>query len=219
VAANAIDLTTAATVAADLGVASSARIEALVTAASRAIARHCNRTFEKNAEITEYPASYGRPLLWLSRTPINSVASIEVFGAELEAAEFEVYDAEAGLVYRKNGQVWPKTVRSNGRISLTDDQFIGEAGDDGVTVVYSGGWVTPGQVVLSLLTPATLPEDVQEAAIITACALYKARGRDTDVSSEAIGDWSVSYFDRAESTSAIPPAAKALLAPYVRYTL
>ncbi|RYZ42964.1 MAG: hypothetical protein EOO71_05570 [Myxococcaceae bacterium] len=62
----------------------------------------------------------------------------------------------------------------------------------------------------------TLPEDVQEAAILTAVQLYRSRGVDSMVASESIGDWSVSYFAaKAEGKSPIPGIAQALLAPYV----
>ncbi len=75
--------------------------------------------------------------------------------------------------------------------------------------------ITPGQVALDSVTyPATTtPQDVQEAAIATAVALYRARGTDGRIASESLGDWSVTY--RAEQGDELLPAlARALLAPY-----
>lgn len=74
----------------------------------------------------------------------------------------------------------------------------------------------PGQRALDASRVVTLPEDVQEAAILTAVQLYRSRGVDSMVASESIGDWSVSYFAaKAEGKSPIPGIAQALLAPYV----
>ncbi|WP_232293302.1 hypothetical protein [Stigmatella aurantiaca] len=87
---------------------------------------------------------------------------------------------------------------------------------DALAVTYTGGYVTPGQVALDPLTgPVTLPADVEEAAILEACALFRGRGRDADVSSESLGDWSVSYRERATGQRLASPRAEALLTPHV----
>lgn len=217
--ANAIDLTLASTVAGDLGVTADATIDRLVTAASRAIARYCDRTFEKGTAIVEYPPGYRRPLLALTRTPIISIASIVELGATVDPSVYEVYSADAGLVLRKDG-VWALTARAGGRISETVDQHLSEIGVNGITVTYDGGYVTPGQKALNGALTVTLPEDIQEAANITASQLYRSRGIDALVQSESLGDWSVAYFERkASGQDVIPGIAKALLAPYVRVSV
>lgn len=209
-AANAIDLCLAADVAADLGVASDATVQRVVTAASRAIAVECGRSFEKATGIVEYPPSWAGPLLRVRRAPVLQVVSIYYGTTLVDPTVYECagINADAGLILRLDGCPWLSTRIYGGRITDTAIAAEGRTDANGVKVTYDGGWVTPGQG-----GTVTLPEDIQEAAIQTAVALYRARGVDAAVQSESIGDWSVTYFDRAREV--IPPAAQALLAPYV----
>jgi hypothetical protein len=221
VAANAIDLTTATIVAGDLGISSDATVERVVTAASRLIASYCGRSFER-ATLTEYPPGYARSLLLLSRPPIVSVTSITEEGNTVSAADYSVTArldgisvSEAGMVYRLGGGTWLSTVRYEGRITDSPGMSVGTSNTDGITVVYVGGYVTPGQNALDPISypSITLPEDVQEAAVVVASALYKRRGLDQNLASESLGDWSVSY--RGSLPTAIAPEVEAFLAPYV----
>jgi len=217
VAANAIDLCLAADAAADLGVASDDRVQRAVTAASKAIADYCCRAFEKSAAVVEYPASNGRALLSLKRPPIASITSITEQGATVAASDYECVgdNVEAGLVQRKYSS-WMNTNRLDRR-SVSDTVEGSRGQTDLIVATYAGGYVTPGQNALDAITypTVTLPPPVQEAAISTACAFLRMKGIDPNVKSEAIGDWSVSYFDnRVTDLNAIPPFARAMLAPY-----
>ncbi|MCP3060970.1 hypothetical protein LXT21_19475 [Myxococcus sp. K38C18041901] len=192
-------------------------MEALVTAASRAVAGYCGRVFERGAGLVEYPAGYGRPLLLLERPPVLAVSGVWEDGHLVPAEDYEIAGglAESGMLRRRRG-LWRATVRTGGGVSGMLGDFEGDA--DGLRVVYDGGYVTPGQQALDGAPAVTLPEDVQEAAVLTAVQLYRSRGVDAMVASESIGDWSVSYFAaKAEGKSPILGAAKALLAPYVLY--
>ncbi|WP_254625391.1 hypothetical protein [Myxococcus sp. CA051A] len=200
-----------------MGIPVSPRVEVLVTAASRAVAGYCGRVFERGLGLVEYPAGYGRPLLLLERPPVLAISGVWEGGNQVSADEYEIAGglAEAGMLRRRRG-VWRATVRSGGGVSGTLGDF--EGSEDGLRVVYDGGYVTPGQWTLDGALVVTLPEDVQEAAVLTAVQLYRSRGVDAMVASESIGDWSVSYFAaKAEGKSPIPGAARALLAPYVLY--
>ncbi|WP_404362881.1 hypothetical protein ACIHQR_23100 [Corallococcus coralloides] len=201
----------------DLGVAVTPRLASLVTAASRAVAGYCGRVFEYGQGLVEYPAGYGRPLLLLDRPPVVLVVGVWAGGAFVPAEEYESHGklADAGMLYRRRG-VWPETARSGGLVVESVDSFQG--GQDAIRVVYDGGFVTPGQRALDASRMVTLPEDVQEAAVLTAVQLYRSRGVDAMVASESIGDWSVSYFAaKAEGKSPIPSGAQALLALYVSH--
>lgn len=220
-AANAADLCLSSTVAADLGVADDATVQRCVTAASRAIARWCGRTFEHSAAIVEYVPGFGRPYLILERPPIVSITSIVELGAEVDAANYESVgkNAEAGMVRRKNGGVWANTARLEGRITDTPGHNDGETGDAGITVTYEGGYVTPGQVAIAPAAgPVTVPEDLQEAAVIVASAFYRRLNRDPNIASESLGDWSVSYAGGnsaiGRGAGGIPDIAVELLASY-----
>lgn len=213
-AANAKDLCLAATVAGDLGIASDATVERLVTAASQAIANHCGRVFHKET-VTERPTGTGRAFLSLDRPPVVTVTSVTELGTVLEADEYEVQDAAAGILLRK-GTRWPYTGQSGGNVTLSEEHLFGQSGDEGIEVVYSGGYVTPGQKSLDDALTVTLPEDIQEAAVLTAVALYRRRGTDPNIASESLGDWSVTYAHASSGRGGIPDAARELLAPYVR---
>jgi hypothetical protein len=210
-----IDLCTPADVAADLGVAADATVQRVVSAASALLARACGRTFEKATAISEPVIGTGRPSLFVSRPPILAITSITEFGSVVDSADYEIESAAQGMVRKKDGATWGETADYGGNITPTLDRFRAAAGDEGITVVYDGGFVTPGQNALNAGTypTVTLPEDLQEAAIIVACALYKRRGLDQNLASESLGDWSVSY--RGQLPSFIPPEVESLIAPYV----
>lgn len=208
--ANAVDLCLSATVASDLGVADDARLQRAVTAASRAVARYCGRPFAR-ATITEHPAGYGRPLLLLERAPIISIESIHEAGALVPASEYESLGelANGGLVLRRSG-FWLDTGIRGGRITASPDVNVGRS--DGIVVVYTAGYVTPGQKALDDSLSVTLPEDVQEAAALVASGLYRRQAVDPTVASEGLGDWNVSY--RAALPTLVLPEVESILAPY-----
>lgn len=208
------DLCLAATVAADLNVPVDPSVERCVSAASRAIARLCGRAFER-ATVTEHPASYGRPFLLLERPPLVAIVSVVERGELLDPSRYTIAGdlADGGLVYRLEDS-WPDTARVGGLVTTTVD--LRQGSPDALAVTYTGGFVTPGQVAVDPSTgPATLPADIEEAAILEACALYRGRGRDADVSAESLGDWSVSYRERAAGQRLASARAELLLAPYV----
>ncbi|AFE05230.1 hypothetical protein COCOR_03434 [Corallococcus coralloides DSM 2259] len=77
--------------------------------------------------------------------------------------------ADGGLVYRLTG-VWPDTGHAGGLVTPTVEFRQGRA--DALSVTYVAGYVTPGQVAIDASTgPAKLPADIEEAAILEACAL------------------------------------------------
>lgn len=210
------DLCLATDVAADLGVTADDRAQRAVSAASSAIASYCARAFERVAGLVEYPESTGRPILILKRPPIVAIASIVECGGTVDSSNYESVgpNAEAGLVLRKNA-VWSSTERAD-RLAVSD-QVAGSYGQsDRIVATYTGGYVTSGQNALDAITypTVTLPESVREAAIQTACTLLRLRGVDPNVQSEAIGDWSISFFDSKTAEQIIPAYARALLAPY-----
>lgn len=210
----AYDLALAADVAADLGVSSDDRVQRALSAASKAIADWCARTFEKSTAVVEYPSSSGRALLSLKRPPIASITSITEQGAAVAGTDYECLgdNAEAGLVQRKYCN-WMNTIRLDRRSVSDTAEFTGGQSDL-IVATYSGGYVTPGQNALDAVTypSVTLPYPVQEAAIYTAVAFLKLKGTDPNVELEAIGDWQIRYFER--KADAIPAFARALLAPY-----
>lgn len=207
------DLTTAGTVAGDLGVAANdAALVRLVTAASKAVARILGRgQLEYGAGIIESVKGSGRPYLSLARRPVLSIASIALGGAPYDASDYVLSDADAGLVLRIGG-IWPATGLLRGGI-VQEELALATADGQGLVVTYTGGWITPGQAATGGWSgPArSLPEDIEEATIQIVSNLYRARGADANVLAESLGDASYTY---AAERKAIPESALALLEPY-----
>lgn len=204
------DLTLPATVATELagGVLSSdPRLPRLISVASEAIARHLDRQLHYVAAITEKVKGYGRPRLLLNVTPIVSIASVTLDDGSV-VTDYVREDDVAGILYRRAG--WPNTGLSRGGLPPGNDPAPGTQ-EPSITVVYAGGWVTPAQA-----GTRTLPYDIEEACIQTVVGLYRGNGRDQDVASEGLGDYSVSYREPSVG-GVLPEKVLPLLARYVRH--
>lgn len=216
------DLTLPATVAAELGgdvVAGDSRLPRLIAAASGAILRHLGRPqLHYAAAYTESLPGHGRQRLVLGLTPVLDVTSVVIDGVTLSADDYELEDADAGLLYRL--ACWPWTGVYRGGLPPQLDR---DAGSERAVIVvtYEGGWVTPAQATGAGWTGPvrSLPYDLEEACVQTVVGLYRRGGLDPSIASESLGDYSVSF--RAPNLAAgsggvIPESALALLAPYRR---
>lgn len=209
------DLTTATTVAGDLGVsATDPALVRLVTAASKTVARILGRgdLFYESGIVENVPG-YGRPYLSLKRRPVISITSIALGGAPFDpSSDFLIEDADAGLVLRVGG-IWPATGLLRGGI-VEEELAMATADGQGYVVTYEAGWVTPGQAVTGWSgPPRSLPEDIEEATIQIVSNLYRARGADANIIAESLGDASITYH---QVRKALPDSALSLLAPYVQ---
>lgn len=207
------DLTLPATVATELagGVLSSdARLPRLIAVASAAIASYLDRgQLHYSAAITEKVKAFGRPRLVLDVTPIVAITSITLDdGTVVASTDYTIENARAGFLYRRAG--WASTGLVRGGLPPGNDPAPGTE-ESSITVVYGGGWVCPAQS-----GTRNLPYDIEEAALQTAVALYRGNGRDPSVSSEALGDYSVSYRGEVNPAGIIPPNVIAMLDKYRR---
>lgn len=204
------DLTTPATAAAELGITQSdARLKRLISVASSAIRRYLERPLlHYAAGHVEKVPGFGRPRLVLSRTPVLSVASVVLDGATFAASEYSIEDADAGFLWRSGG--WPSTASVQGGLVQSDPAVGFERA--GYVVTYTGGWVTPAQAdTAGWGGPArSLPEELEQACIDTVTALYRSGGNDPSVSSESMGDYSVTYRD-SHQAGVIPARAMPML--------
>jgi hypothetical protein len=249
----------------------------LIAAASAAIVRFCGRTFAR-AVYSETPPGYGDLLLMLSATPVVALASVTLDGAPITDALIE--DADAGLLYRRDGWVW-----TAGRGWNLTEYVVPRSELPSFAVAYTAGYLLPGDDVVSAsvavtapstysgptmpllvagervvardfataanngtftvasrtattlvvtavtlgnetaptggadlrtLAVRTLPEDLEQACVETVTAWYLARTRDRTMTSQRIGDLSVTYAGTAADTAAIPWTAQRLLAPWQR---
>jgi hypothetical protein len=199
------DLTTTAILTSELGGSVDATALArILGSASDACRSYLGRgAIHYNAAIVEKHAGKQRLRLVLERPPVASIGSISIDGSAVDSDQYEIEDADAGLIYRRDGWLFTGLLR---------DGIVGDAlpGSEQklITVTYAGGWVTPNQA-----GTRSLPFDIEEACIITAVSMYRNRGSNWHVASESLGDASVSY---RPAVAALPDAARALLDPYRR---
>lgn len=218
------DLTLPTTLADHLGGGVSsgdARLGLLISAASAAIRGYLNQDqLHYQAGLVEKVASsLTSPRICLAVTPVVSVASV-VLPDGTTITDWELEDVKLGFIRRLVG--WPYTGQVLPGL-LQVDPLAGSA-KAGITVTYTAGWVTPAQASTtgwdSTTLPRNLPVDLELACILTATAMYRGLGRDPTISSEGLGDYSVSYLNPNKMTGArqspLPDAAQALADNYMR---
>lgn len=201
-------LTTVGRVAFQLGVTDDDKLHIIgrmIEEATAAIERYCNRTF-KQATVTEKLAGYGRPYLMVSRLPLNSITSITYDGGAVSAGDYEIANATTGEIMHKTG-VWNDTSKQSLNASLTKTPY-----SEGklYTVVYSGGYVLPGN------SGRTLPADIEAACVMAVSSMYSRRLDNPDIVKESLsGVASVEYGSTSGNTTAqLPAAAAAILDKY-----
>lgn len=151
-------LTTLAKVKTELGITDSARdalLEGYIDVASSAIERRCGRKFQRITVTAEAHEGTGTKQLLVDRTPLVSITSIEEDGTALESDDYEIEDADAGIIRREDG--WAASGRSCIGISLTPVPGTGERTFE---VTYVGGFALPNDEVLAGVT-ASESSDVQ----------------------------------------------------------
>lgn len=211
VAANA--LTTLTTAKAELGESGSTYdsvIERLINAVSDAIEGYCNRTLYYSAAVTEKLQGLGGNLLFLSRTPVVAITSIELLpsslssageGTTLSSSSYVVRNAGAGIVYRRDGFSWSATASvgaSASRLPGSEDLVY--------LATYGGGYVTPEQG-----GTRTLPYDIEQACLWGVANVWRHRGRELHLQQE-----SEDMARLVWATEALPSAARKLLEEYRR---
>jgi hypothetical protein len=209
-------LTTTATLADELGITPAAgdvaRLERYINQASEAIERFLGRKLQKTTR-TEKLAPSGTLRLVLANTPLSSITSIVEDGTTVDSDDYAIEDAEAGIVVAD--EVWG----SNDLVHGIAQDAVRGTGKRDIVVTYIGGYVLPNDG-----GTRDLPHDIEAACLITAASLYRARGADRRIASEAVGDASVTYggVNTAIGRGAggiIPDEAAVLLQAYRRVVM
>lgn len=207
-------LTTLAQAKTELGVTVSthdAVIERLVDTVSSAAAEFCERTLHYETGITEKVAGYGGQLLYVSRTPIVSIASIELLPSSLSvsgtgttyaATSYTVRNANAGIIFRLDGWQWT----ANYAERLTSAPLRPGSEDTRFLVTYAGGYVTRAQV-----GTVTLPPDIEQAVLWGIANLWRHRGREIHAQVETEDAATIEW-----KSMVLPKASRDLLMPYKR---
>lgn len=211
------DLTLPITLAEELGVGvGDTRLKRVIAAASAAIRQYCDRDFHYQAGKVELATPrLLSPRLVLSLTPVLAVTSVTLEGGQVvDPSEVVIENGDAGIIRRDAGWPWSGLARGG----IMPNEPLAGSERPSITVTYTGGWVTPAQADSqgwSALLPRTLPEDLEQACIELAVALYRRGPNDPAVQSESLGSYSVTY--RAQGpTDFLPPTVKGLLGSYKR---
>ena len=185
-----------------------------IDAASRFIENYTHRKFglETVKERLPSPLSLhnrGGMRLVLERVPVvaMTVVTLGVDGADLTLTETTkdlfIEDPEAGFIWRRSG--FNSTAIAGGLLVRRPTRF---AHPDWY-ITYQYGYKLPGE------TGRDLPEDIELAAILTVKELRLTKDREANVSSESVGDASVTYATNIPGTSILlTREARELLDPY-----
>ena len=186
--------------------ASDAQLARLVTAASAMVARAVGYPLHRN-DATERPVG-GGVYLWLDAGAVQTLRAVREDGVALDASDYVLDDGRNGRLLRVGG-VWPvRTVATAGVYPVCLISVPGR-----VEVDVTAGYVTPGQHALSAVEfPAvTLPPELEQATLEVLTGLWRAKGRDPNVTSIALGGASYGFSGAA---SAIPPLAMQMISAH-----
>lgn len=182
------------------------RLTRYITQASARIESEVHRSLEYQEGIVESVPALGWKYIPLARRPVVSVSSVTFAGSTVDADEYSL-DSEAGLLFRANGWPWDASLRTG----LAGDKVTGTE-QSRIEVTYDGGYVTPAQAAEDDTLTRTLPYDLEGVAIQLVVLQYRARGESPAVSSEKLGDASVTY---ARGIRGMPSGLLDDLTPYV----
>lgn len=187
-------LTTLETAKDHLGIPSSdtsqdKSLSLLISGASNFIEKKTNRRFGKGTYTETYDASGRSPYLYLKAAPVTAFTSLSIDGTAVAAGDMVRYD-EVGKLYYKNG-VWPQS-------------------NQGITVVYSGGYVLPKDA--TEINARTLPADLELACLMLVDGALNRKGAG-GVASSGSGSMNVS-FEKIYNDD-----VKALISPYRYYNV
>lgn len=164
----------------------------------------CNRTFEYQEDITERVRGYGDGFLIVQQTPITEITSITKAGSLIDASNYEIDDADAGIIYSSTGFAANDIV-----LEGLVNRVLPNSQEADIDIVYSGGYVLPGAA------ERNLPYDIERAQMQIIKHLWQSRTRDTSIKSEKADDiYQATYTE--DAGSAMPMAAQLLLSRWKR---
>jgi len=185
------------------GTSKDAKIANLIARASSVIAGHCGRVMgvQRVQETFRMPycvPRWGLPVLPLTlASPARAIESVVTDGNTLSAGTDYEYDLDRGQIWRLSG---------NARIN-----WIGAV----TTVVYSTGWMLPGD------SPRDLPAAIEEQAIALVASAYAGGSfRDPAIASDTSeGIGTIRYFDRGAGGMRVDANMADALRRYVVWTI
>lgn len=160
-----------------------AQIGVLITAAQKAMERHCNCDSLEAAAYVEYQSSTASDSIVVRNAPINSITSVILVrpdGSETTVSSTGyTYDSLSGVIAYK---------RSSRGLVVYDYWGYPEGYGDGVNpnfgtgfknlkITYNGGW-------------SSVPEDLKFAMYRLVDYMFATAGKDTTLTAETLGSYS-----------------------------
>jgi hypothetical protein len=192
-------------------VTNAAIYKVLLTAATKAINRHCNREFEKATYTSELYYGNGEQRLYLREYPVITLGlSVKIWDG------YDSYDAVTATHYEPlEGRYiqYPKLGQESSAVYARwplgrPIQVTYDAGYD--TAATAAPWDT-----CALTTAFAAPADLEYACAALAALMWRRKAV-SGIASESMGPRSISYADMQEE---IPPEIVELLKPYRRIDL
>lgn len=197
-------LTTAQRIIDELSITSRKKqnlIDDMILEASAAIESYCGRKFKQEA-LAEKVAGNGRKVLSIARPPIISISSITYDGTAEDSTLYEIHDADAGLIYKKDGFIDTSAV-----LPLASSPEEPGSERKLYTVNYTGGYVLPG------VTGRTLPYDI-ERACIRMVQFYLNAPKNPNIKRQSVPQVYDVEYAHMEGGNSIPPEIARMLDPY-----
>jgi hypothetical protein len=215
VAADTIDLTTITAVQTEIGSLTNAQktwASSAITFASALIEQEANQHFSQQ-QFKETIEGSGSTTLMLARTPVIGTPTIITVDNEV-IADFVVEDAEAGILYRRQG--WTAEVSYHRGISYDPLPYEGHPR---FVITYNAGYHLPSFPDDAAADEIDLPGNVEQACILTVKAWWHKKNRDSSVSWKQVGDLALGYRGdpavKGEDRLQLPPEARGLIKPRV----
>lgn len=143
------------------------RVAKAISAASTAIERYCNRSFDGSTEQTDYYDGDGTSELMLRNFPIVELTSVTII--DRDGTEHAHTSSDFDLDNR--------LARIRFKLSTTGDYTYFPSGFQNVKIVSKCGY-------------ETIPEDVQEACVGLVTWMLSSVDRDQSLQGERLGDYS-----------------------------
>lgn len=165
----------------------------LIAAASTAIEQHCRRTFLSQT-FTEVYDGDGTQELLLDQFPVASLTTVTITDSDgteydIDVDQFRIREADGLIKFRPD---------ADADFTSFPDDF------QNVEIVYVAGYTD-------------IPEDVQEACILTVAWMVAHDKLDQALASERLGDYS--WTAKGDLAASLPTPVRALLAPYVNHRI
>lgn len=195
------------------------RLLRLIDVATGAISRFLGRTLHRERVLEEIFDSTFRIFL-PERSPIVTVHSMSIGDYVIEPDRYRIDDSrrihlpQVGFLNAESFYDYdnPSTYYGGGFVPWLTG---GSAVRNGWKIEYSGGYLMPGSTQGAAGDPK-LPDDIEAACVesIRSLQRFTAGKFRAGVSSERLGDYSVSYLSAAEQSAILPLHVQELLLPH-----